>query len=296
MRNALTAALLAATVLAGCSEQPSERPAEAASAADEASAAASDALAESAPNVGPTAAPGVAFTYQYGFRLADNQIAPIQEKHAAACEVLGITRCRITGMRYERAREDQVDGQLDFALDPAIARKFGREAIASVEAAEGVLASAMITGDDVGTTITASQRRSAELSAELTRIETRLAQPGLADRERRELQEQAAGLRARLTEQRDERRVGEAQLALTPMTFAYSGTGGLPGIGYGNPFADALTVLLRSGSTLLWFLLTALAGGLPWLLLAALLLFGWRSAAGKTLRDWWTKSAGSPPA
>src|SRR3546814_5615055 len=40
--------------------------------------------------------------------------------------------------------------------------------------------------------------------------------------------------------ERDTRRAGEAMLATTPMQFDYVGTGGLPGIGYGNPFSDEI--------------------------------------------------------
>ena len=53
----------------------------------------------SAPGVNVTSAPGVAFNYSYAFRLPGNRISQVQEAHAAACEKLGIDKCRITGMR-----------------------------------------------------------------------------------------------------------------------------------------------------------------------------------------------------
>src|SRR3546814_14491299 len=85
------------------------------------------------PDVAVTAAPGVAFHYAYAFRLDDDRIAGVQETHAAACETLGTARCRITGMTYRLVRENEVEARLEFKLDPAIARKFGRDALASVE-------------------------------------------------------------------------------------------------------------------------------------------------------------------
>jgi uncharacterized lipoprotein len=54
----------------------------------------------SAPGVNVTAAPGVAFNYRYAFQLPSSRIAAAQEAHASACETLGLTKCRITGMRY----------------------------------------------------------------------------------------------------------------------------------------------------------------------------------------------------
>src|SRR3546814_7722197 len=63
------------------------------------------------PNIGVTSAPGVAFIYAYAFRLDDSRIAAVQEEHAAACEALGTTRCRITGMTYRLIRENEEIGR-----------------------------------------------------------------------------------------------------------------------------------------------------------------------------------------
>lgn len=290
MKTKLLAGAMA-LALAGCGQKPSEDSAlrEAPSAAEAAADAAGG------PNVSVTAAPGVAFNYSYAFRLDDNRISKVQEEHAAACEALGINRCRITGMTYRLVRENEVEAQLQFKLDPAIARRFGKDSIASVEKAEGVLAVAHITGEDVGTQISESQRRSAGISEEITRLETRLKQGGLGDRERTELQQQIAELRQQLGGERDTRRTGEALLATTPMTFDYIGTGGLPGIGYGNPFSDALNMLIRSGSVMLSFILVFGAAILPWAAFFALLLLLWRTGPALRVRQW-LRGSGKPAA
>lgn len=288
MKNKL---LVSATalVLFGCSQQSPDH--------GEASLAESAPAADAGgPDVRVTAAPGVAFRYAYAFRLDDDRIARVQEEHAAACETLGLARCRIAGMSYRLIRENEVEAQLRFRLDPAIARKFGRDALASVEKAKGVLAEAQIDGDDVGSQISDSQRRSADISAEIARLETRLRQGGLGDRERTELQQQIAELRAGLDDERDTRRVGEAQLATTPMVFDYVGTGGLPGIGYGNPFRDAANMLVRSGGTALSFILVVGAAVLPWAALFTLLLFLWRTPPMARVRGWFAGKRGAVPA
>src|SRR3546814_8585545 len=76
-------------------------------------------------------------------------------------------------MTYRLIRENEVEAQLLFKLDPAIARRFGRDALSSVEKAEGVLAEARISGEDVGTQIDDSQRRSANIGSEIARLEAR---------------------------------------------------------------------------------------------------------------------------
>src|SRR3546814_20252030 len=97
---------------------------------------------------------------------------------------LGTTRCRITGMTYRLVRENEVEAQLLFKLDPAIARRFGRDALSSVEKAEGVLAEARISGEDVGTQIDDSQRRSPDIGSEIARLEARLQRGGPGHRRR----------------------------------------------------------------------------------------------------------------
>lgn len=299
MKTKLLASAMA-LVLFGCSEKNSEplreapaydmAPADVAEAAPSASLSIPAPSAGRGPDVNVTAAPGVAFNYAYAFRLEDNRIAKVQEEHAAACEKLGINRCRIAGMTYRLVRENEVEAQLQFKLDPAIARKFGRDALASVEKAEGILAEARISGEDVGTQISDSQHRSSNLGAEIARLEARLKQGGIGDRERAELQQQIAGMRRQLDSERDTRRGGEAMLATTPMEFNYVGTGGLPGIGYGNPFSDALNMLVRSGAVMLSFILVVGAAILPWAALFALLLLLWRTTPALRVRQWMRSS------
>ena len=64
----------------------------------------------SAPDVGITRTPGVALSYEYGFRLPIERIAAVQEQHAAQCEALTPARCRITGMNYHGIHRGSVSG------------------------------------------------------------------------------------------------------------------------------------------------------------------------------------------
>jgi hypothetical protein len=228
------------------------------------------------PAVGPTAAPGVAFNYRYAFRLAGERIAQVQEQHAAACEKIGISRCRITGMTYRLVGGDEIEAMLAFKLDPALARAFGKQAIASVNAAEGMLVDAEITGEDAGARIAAATRGQGQIQDDLNRIEAQLARTGLRAAERAELQVQAQQLRDQLRALGTEKREQQESLATTPMVFKY-GTGDLvPGFD-GRPrlkqaFQDAIDNLLGGA---LW-ILVALITLLPWLLLIGLAVAAWR--------------------
>jgi hypothetical protein len=277
MKMKLLAGVMA-LALVGCSEQKSEDAAVSETSATESPAAAEAAAdAVAVPQIGIEAAPGVAFDYAYTFRLTDNRIAEVQEEHAAACETLGVQRCRIVDVRYQLTDEKLVEAQTQFKLEPGIARKFGAKAIESVEKAEGVLADASVAGEDVGTEILASQQRSAGSEAEIARLEERLKSGGLDKRERAELLAQISQLRGQVGEERQSRRGGEARIAWTSVAFNYVSDGGLPGIGHENPFANAGETLMRSGSTALTFVLTLGAAVLPWGVLLALLVAFWRS-------------------
>ena len=140
MRNKLLAGAMTLALI-GCSEKSAENASVSNPINSESGAVTEEAAdAAAAPRIGIEAAPGVAFDYAYSFRLADDRIAKVQEEHAAACETLGIQRCRIVDVRYQLTDEKLVEAQTQFKLDPGIARKFGANAIASVEKAEGVLA------------------------------------------------------------------------------------------------------------------------------------------------------------
>lgn len=272
MKMKLLAGVMA-LALVGCSEKQADD----AVTTDASSPTAETAAAEQAvPDVGLDPAPGVAFDYSYAFRLDDDRIAKVQGEHAEACETLGTARCRIVDVRYRMVRENEVEAQTQFKLDPGIARKFSADALASVEKAEGVLADATVNGEDVGTQIETSQQRSSGAVAEIARLEGRLKQGGLDKGERAELQKQIGELRKQLGTERDDRRAGEARIASTTVVFNYVGTGGLPGIGHQNPFGNAWNILLGSGGTLLSVVLVTAAAILPWALLIALAVFLWR--------------------
>lgn len=284
MRNRNFILISGCLMLAACSQNEDRGPMKKAETMDVSAEAPAEMAAS--PNVSPSAAPGVAFNYRYAFRVPDAQIAGVQEEHAAACETLGLSRCRITGMRYTLEDEDEVRASLGFKLDPMIARKFGKDAIASVTKAKGILVDSQIDGVDVGSDITASQRRSADVSSNLDRIEKRLAAGGIKDGERTELQEQAARMREQLSTETNTRRVGEANLATTPMEFSYSGGDGIPGFGRGNPFADAWDTAVASFATMASFVLLAIGVLLPWLLLGLLLIALWRTEPMRKMRGW----------
>jgi Domain of unknown function (DUF4349) len=300
MKRQLFFLLVPTLILAGCSQERGEQSnenrtidvkEEARSTSVEAASEAADASGMAAPGIPASVAPNLAFEYRYAFKLPDNKISAVQEEHAEACETLGSARCQVVDMKFQQSDGKSAEALLAFKLDPGIARKFGRDAIASVEKAEGVLADGNVTGTNVGGEIEDSQGRSALLTAQLERLEKRLAMKGLPPKERASLQERAEEIRRELDNEADGRSKGEVKLAMTPVVFTYTSDGGLPGFGKENPLANAASVSANSFATMISFVLLLIGAVAPWALLIGVIVLLWRSAMLRGVRTWFARSS-----
>lgn len=271
MRIGLISALtITLTVLPSCSRAPESSRGETMQGSDVAEEA------PRAPGIAVTAAPGVAFRYAYAFRLPPKRIAGAQEVHAAACEKLGIARCRITGMRYRLIGENDIEAMLAFKLDPTLARAFGKNGIAAIEAAEGKLVDAEITGTDAGAEIAQLDSGKAHAADELARIDKQLARGDLSASERAELQRQRGDLAGTIATAAAGVAEQRASLATTPMTFDYASGPAVRGFDASAPLTSALDTFLSSAQTTLAVLLGFVAIFGPPALLAGLLWLLWR--------------------
>lgn len=243
------------------------------------------------PDINVTAAPGVAFNYRYAFRLPNARIQPVQEAHAAMCEKLGITRCRITGMRYSLVNERDISASLEMKLDPALARQFGKDATRLVVNAEGMLVDQQIAGVDVGSSIDQADRGRAELQDELDRVNRELSRSGLSNVIRDRLLSEAQSLRSQIRALGEQKRAGEESLATSPVAFYYGSGRIVPGFDEPTPLADAFDRAGYNFRAAVGFLIVAAATLLPWLLIIGLLFFVarrfglFRWGQGETYRD-----------
>ena len=228
------------------------------------------------PSISVTAAPGVAFNYRYAYRLPNARIQTAQEAHAAMCEKLGVTRCRITGMRYSLVNERDVSASLELKLDPAIARQFGKDATKLVTDSEGMLVDQQISGVDAGSSIDRANRGRAELQDELDRVNRELARSGLTSVVRDRLLSEAASLRAQIRALGEQRAADEESLAKTPMAFYYGSGKAIPGFDEPEPLRNAFDRAGYNFLSAIGFLIIAIATLLPWALLVALLVWAYR--------------------
>lgn len=227
------------------------------------------AATDAAPEVSVTAAPGVAFRYAYGFRLPAERIAAAQEVHAAACERLGIARCRITAMRFSRTPNNDVRGEIAMQIAPGLARIFGRDASRAIERSEGSVLDVEITGEDAAANIDAADANRTTAAADRKTLDARIASTTGAARA--ELERQRASLTDTIRAADTDIAGQRASLAVTPMTFRYESGSAIVGYGPRSSVARARDLFVWSADATFSALLSVVGVLLPPALLAAIL-------------------------
>jgi hypothetical protein len=232
--------------------------------------AVADAASEgmTAPRIDQSVAPGVAFDFNYAFSLPEARISAAQEEHASLCGRLGISRCRVTGMTFNKERNGEVDARLSFKIDPALALSFGRDAAELVEKLEGKLESSTVTGEDVGTSIIAGDKSAEALRAELRQIEAQLKIPNLSKQVRGQLVERQNQINSELRNLKVQRDDQVESLATTPMAFTYEPSEAVLGFDRGTAVQQGLSVGASSFGAMLSVIAFALGAAGPWVLLA----------------------------
>jgi hypothetical protein len=227
------------------------------------------------PNVGVAQTPGVALSYQYGFRLPVERVASVQEEHATQCEALTPTRCRISGMTYNVSRNRMITASLQLKLAPEIARRFGKQGVDTVVKRGGMLADASIQSEEAGATIAAVDSDQAAIDSERGQITNQLSKPGLSSSERTQLQARLAELSNEHRQSQGTRGEAALKLASTPMTFNYESGDVDPGLSDGpivGAIKDGWANIIMGFATILTILITLI----PWLATAGLVIWLWR--------------------
>lgn len=236
------------------------------------------------PGIDVTAAPGVAFDYRYAFRLPGGAISGMQEQHAAACEALGLDKCRIIGLRYHVQDEERTSAMLALRLDPAEARDFGKKATDAVVGAEGMLVDLQITGTDVGSRIDQSTRDQGRIEADIADLEAELRAMGASDRRRGEVTARLDDLKRQLRSLEGSQDRDEAMLEGTPMVFHYGSGKAIPGFDKRSPIADAFADAGYLFQQVVAFLITLIAALIPIALFGLALRWLWMHFAPASWR------------
>jgi len=226
------------------------------------------------PDIAGNSVAGVAFDYSYDLTLPSSRISDLQEEHARACERLGATRCRITGLRYTVGQQGDVSANLSVKIAAPLARAFGRAGVKQAESVGATLTGADISGTDVATAAAATATERTDVATERARVD-------LSPRERAELRQQQAVAQGQATAAAATASEQRESLANTPMSFDYT-TG--RGTGLVDRLQDAGDTALGSIGLTVTALLWVLAALGPPLLVILLAFLVWR----RWIQRWWT--------
>jgi len=235
---------------------------------------------ERLPGVSGSVAPGVAFDLNFEFSLPEAKIAAVQEEHTVMCGRLGVARCRVTGVSFEKERDGRIAASTQFRLHPALALGFAKDATALVERVEGSLETSRVQGDDAGKAIVDGDRSEDGIRADLAKIEAQLRIPGLSRDARERLAAQSSKLREQARELATSRAANVESIATTPVTFVYEAK--VTGLALGDPVKQGLNASATSISALLSFLAFAFGTIGPWALLAGGMLWAFRRLRRRT--------------
>jgi hypothetical protein len=107
----------------------------------------------------PLALPRMAYAFDLGFRLAGEDIVPLQQEHADMCEALGPTSCQIVQMTSSGEIGEDIRGELQLAVAADRARGFAKGLTGAASEAGAEAFRANIHGEELSRSIVDTEAR-----------------------------------------------------------------------------------------------------------------------------------------
>ena len=242
----------------------------------------------------PLSQPQLAYSYRYGFRLPSDRVAETQKAHAAACEKLGPTRCRVISLS-QSGDENRHYGELKLSVEAKRARSFAADLGGIVSGKGGEQIDAGMTAEDLSKQIVDTDARIRAKTLLAERLTQLLATRGgsvadlvAAERALSQVQEELDQARTWLAEMK-------GRVAMSDMTITYSSTP-TASSSLLSPVREAVSsageILGFSVGALIRFLVAAL----PWLLVLWGAVKLYRKLGGRWPRWKWRRGAPVPTA
>jgi len=197
--------------------------------------------------------PKMAYVMNYGFRLAGDKIATVQQQHADMCEAQGPYSCRIIAMTRTGDDEDEIAGELQLAVASDKARGFGALLSAAAAQADAEEFRADIQGEDVSKSIVDTEARVRSRIALRDRLMEVLRTRRGKVEELVEAERQVAAVNEEIDQAQSWLREQQGRVAFSRMTLTYESA--TPGGSFLRPVEGALGSLGSIFGMLLAFLI-----------------------------------------
>ncbi len=266
-RTGMGLAAVALVMLVGCKKEvPTGSSLRSFDVAEEAPAAAADGAAAPKPDAIKVALPQIAYTYSYGFELPADAIAPVQQRHVAACDRLGPARCLVLNMETRTHDGAATGGTLKLVVDARLARSFGASLAKVVSEKGGKASNSSIEAEDLSKQIvdTEAKLRSKQALAErlMVLLKTRNGPvKDLVEAERHvaEVQEEIDAAQSWLAEAR-------GRVSMSTFELSYEADGAAAS-SFWEPLRSSFANMGNFFGQSLAILVMAIAALLPWALL-----------------------------
>ena len=107
----------------------------------------------------PASVPKIAYVYDFGFAIAGDELASLQQTHADLCEQQGPYQCRILSMTQSGEPGDYRSGELALAVAAPKARSFGKALVDAASSKGGEQTNGAISGEDLSKAIVDTEAR-----------------------------------------------------------------------------------------------------------------------------------------
>lgn len=246
MRNSLKMlvplSILALSACSDATEGPLRASEDSAEARQDEIATQSESAGASAPGVElsqiPVTLPKLAYVFDYGFRLAGEAIAPLQQQHADMCEAQGPYVCRIVSLSHFGEDPDEIRGELQLAVASDKARGFGALLATSAEAVDAKSYRADIQGEDLSKSLVDTQARLRSRIALRDRLMEVLRTRRGTVEQLVEAERHVATVNEEIDQAQSWLREQEGRVAFSRMTLTYESA--TPGGSFFNPIKGAL--------------------------------------------------------
>ena len=243
------------------------------------SVASSDVLAPlpDRPDI-PVTLPQLAYVFDYGFRLAGEEIAPLQQQHADMCVAQGPYSCRIISQSRTGDEEDEIYGELQLAVATDKARGFGALVSAAAAQFDAEEFRANIQGEDLSKSIVDTEARVRSRIALRDRLMEVLRTRRGKVEELVEAERQVAAVNEEIDQAQSWLREQQGRVAFSRMTLTYESA--TPGGSFLRPVEGALGSVGSIFGTLVAALILGLAVLGPFVL-GALGIRRWQRLSGE---------------
>lgn len=226
--------------------------------------------------------PQLAYEYAYSLELPPEAVVPLFERHRQACEAAGPARCQLLAASTEQVDETATRATLTLRATPDWLSAFRRRLAGDAKANDGRIAQSSVTSEDLGRSIIDTEaylRAGATLRDRLQNLlATRTGKIGELleiERELARVQGELDAARARLEDMRTRVAMSKMTIAYAPDELLLAGTRAGQ-VNYGADFVDTINASFLA-------LVQLVAALLPWLLLAAPLVWLFRKYRRRSL-------------